>query len=198
MDERAATPGDRLGSLTAEEIGALLGREIELLRRFVRRRTGKHLRSREGVSDLVQSTLREVIHDRKDLSFSNSAALQAHVYQVAARKLLSKGRFHSAAKRELGREERIESFDEDEPALTNSRSSPSGVAARREELDRLRAAIDALEPRDRQILVLRKLLGVSTNEIASELKMAESTVRWRLGVVLTTLAVRLGGDSPDH
>jgi RNA polymerase sigma factor (sigma-70 family) len=140
----------------------------------------------------VQSTLREVMHDQDVLAFRDSAALQAHVYQVAARKLLSKGRFHSAAKREFGREERMESFDQDEPALLNSRSSPSGVAIRHEELDRLRAAIDALEPRDRQILVLRKLLGVSTNEIADELGIAESTVRWRLGVALTTLAVRLG------
>jgi RNA polymerase sigma factor (sigma-70 family) len=56
----------------------------------------------------------------------------------------------------------------------------------------LRAAIEELDEEDRQILVLRKLLDVPPSVVATELGLAESTIRWRLARTLAELAARLG------
>ena len=69
--------------------------------------------------------------------------------------------------------------------------SPTQSAARREDLDRLAAAVASLEERDRQIFVMRKLYDVPAKTIAAELGIAESTVRGRLHAIVTELASRL-------
>ena len=58
-------------------------------------------------------------------------------------------------------------------------------------LERLRSALDAHDPTDREILILRKLFDVPAQEIAERVGLSASTVRGRVAAAMTALAVRL-------
>jgi RNA polymerase sigma-70 factor (ECF subfamily) len=188
MDSRAAEL-ESTTPLSRERIGVLVERHHGMLRTYVRGRASPLVRSREGLSDIVQSTLRELCEDAGGLSFASEDAFLGWLYTVAAHKIVSKHRYHAADRRASGVEVPMPEGSGELPI--DESGSPTRSAARREDLDRLAAAVASLEERDRQIFVMRKLYDVPAKAIALELGMAESTVRGRLHAIVTELASRL-------
>lgn len=178
--------------LSADEVAALAERYLSFLRDHVRRLAGPLVRQRESLSDLVQSALRELFESAPGLAFESEAAFRSWLCTAATHKIVSKHRYHAAQRRAAEREEPLSGGLWDLAAESAVELSPPGAAARGEELERLRDAIDALDEQDRQIVVLRKLLDVPTPAIAERIGMPESTVRWRLARALVELATRLG------
>ena len=162
------------------------------LRAHVRLKTGPVLRSRESVSDIVQSALREACV-RGDRPFADEAGFRRYVYAVAARKIVSKSRRHSAEKRSPELERPL---SDGVSALVDPRASapsrsPSMNAERNEDLERLARAFAELDEEDQRILSMRRVFDIPVRDIARDLGMAESTVRWRLSVILANLSSRL-------
>jgi len=166
-----------------------IARVLPKLRAHVRLKTGPVLRSRESVSDIVQSALREACADREERAFANEASFRRYVYAVAARKIVSKSRRHRAEKRSPERE--LAFADREEARASAPSQSPSMHAERNEDLQRLARAFAELDETDQRILSMRRVFDVPVREIARELGMAESTVRWRLSVILANLASRM-------
>jgi RNA polymerase sigma-70 factor (ECF subfamily) len=73
-------------------------------------------------------------------------------------------------------------------------SSPSGRLRRREQRDRIQAALAALPERDREVLVLRYLEQLPVDEIASVLGLSEGAVYARHLRALQRLRLTLGDD----
>lgn len=183
------TPEPR--TLSRAEFDALLERHLPLLRSYVRLRAGARLRAREPIGDLVQSTLRELCEERTDFVYTSDAGFRRYLCTVATHKILSKNRYWEAGRRDV---ERQESALLDEVRQVGDSSlvrSPSRAAEHEEDLERLREAFDELNEVDRQILALRRIFDVPVSEIAAEVGLAESTVRWRLGVILSEIASKL-------
>jgi RNA polymerase sigma-70 factor (ECF subfamily) len=168
------------------------GRRIEdhvgLLRRYLRAKTGRVVRSKEPLSDLVQSVVREAWAARP-LAHEDDAAFLSWLCTIAAHKIISKNRYYSAERRDPSRERPIS--EEARVLSGGDETSPMQRAVRDEELDRLRRVLDDLDPLDREILILRRLFDVPTAEIARKVSLAPSTVRGRLGRVMTEIASRL-------
>lgn len=184
IDTQAAAP-----PLSRERIGVLVERHRVMLRTYVRGRASPLVRSRESLSDVVQSTLRELCEDASELAFASEAAFLGWLYTVAAHKIVSKHRYHAAEQRTSRREVSMPEDSRDLPI--DEGCSPTGCAARHEDLERLAAALARLGERDRQMFVMRKLFDVPASRIAQELGIAESTVRGRLHAIVTELASRL-------
>ena len=180
-------------ALAPAEVADLAERHIARLRAYVRLRAGSLLRSRESLSDVVQSTLRELLDGATGLEFANEAQFRCWLYTAATHKIVSKNRYWSAAMRNPDREQALsaELWDLPERDSGSPSRSPTRFVVHGEDLERLRAAFADLDEQDRRILAMRKLFDVPASTIAAELGIAESTVRWRLGVLMTELASRL-------
>lgn len=177
-------------ALTRAELETLLARHLAPLRSYVRLRSSAALRQVEPPSDVLQSALREIVARAETFRFTNDAAFRRWILTIALHKIVSKTRYHGAARRTPGRTEELASRLSEVPARDEgSRAgTPSRHAAHAEELERLQAALDRLDDEDREIVCLRRIFDVPTSEIATMLGLAESTVRWRLAQALTKLA----------
>ncbi|MBL8859800.1 MAG: sigma-70 family RNA polymerase sigma factor [Planctomycetes bacterium] len=181
-------------TLTRAELDALIERHLSVLRYYVRLRAGPLLRSKEPVSDIVQSTLREIIESGTGFVYSGDGAFRRWIHRIATNKIISKNRYHLAAMRNAAREESLASrvWDVAQPGGSSPDHSPSQHAVHVEDLERLQFAFDALDEEERQILSMRRIFDIPTPQIAEELGIAESTVRWRLATIVAKLASRMG------
>src|SRR5262249_51566162 len=153
---------------------------------------GPLLRAREPLSDVVQSTLREAWEARASFQYTGEAAFRGFLYTIAAHKIISRNRYWAAQKRAPENEEsQALLWDLPQSEGSSPSKSPTKHLIHEEEVERLRVAFLELDEQDQQIVSMRRIFDVPAAEIAKQLGIAESTVRWRLGVIQTELASRL-------
>lgn len=186
------------GSLPAVEV--LLERYLPELRAYVRLRAGPTVRARESVSDLVQSTCREVLANVDRFRWGGEVGFRRWLYASALRRIVDKHEFHRAQKRDverevthaaLGGEAATSPGPLDLGAYAASLSTPSGVAVAREQSERLERAFDALTDEQRELIVQSRLMGVSHDELAEGLGKSKGAVRVALHRALARLAAEL-------
>jgi len=173
--------------VTLVDYRPLLERHLGLLRTHMRGNAHAKLLRQEPVSDLVQSVVVEVLADAEGQTFADETAFRRWLWRVATNKILSKNRYWSAQRREQGRVHGLDAaLDRHDLAL-----APADQAEHSEDLERLSSAMDSLDDELREVLVLRRIFDVPPSVVASELGIAESTVRWRTAQALAQLAARL-------
>lgn len=200
LDARLASEASR-GDPPAIE--ALLARHLPGLRAYVRLRAGPAVRARESVSDVVQSTCREVLENLDRFRWGGETGFRRWLYTTALRRILNKHEFHTAQRRDMRRDvplqdaARVGASGEgrlpDLLAYAASLSTPSGVAIAREQAERIETAFDGLSDEQRELIVQSRLLGLSHREIAEASGRSEGAVRVALHRALVRLAALLDG-----
>lgn len=165
----------------------LLLRHQSRLRQMVVVRMDRQLAARVDPSDIVQDALAEAHRSMDDYLRRRPLPLYPWLRRLAWERLIQLHRQHvEAGKRSLLKERGMDLGLPDQSAmmlanrLFASGTSPSRHAIREETRDRVRAALDALTPRDREVLVLRFLEQLSTAETAAVLEVGEGAVKSRL------------------
>jgi RNA polymerase sigma-70 factor, ECF subfamily len=165
----------------------LLVRHQSRLRQMVVVRMDRQLAARVDPSDVVQDALAEAHRTMDDYLRRRPLPFYPWLRRLAWQRLIQLHRQHvEAGKRNLLRERGMDLGLPDQSAmmlanrLIASGTSPSRHAIREETRDRVRAALDELTPRDREVLVLRFLEQLSTAETAAVLEIGEGAVRSRL------------------
>lgn len=157
------------------------------LRKQVERRAGRLLLSRENISDLVQSTCRELLVRRERLRDDDPESFHRWAYTMTERKLADKGRFHQAEKRNALK-------TEGERELPSEAKSPIEELELREFAERLDGALERLSEADREVIINLRILEQPTAQLAAELGEKEATIRVRLHRAMARLAIALGAD----
>jgi RNA polymerase sigma-70 factor, ECF subfamily len=177
--ERAAT-----GDQTARQ--RLLARHRGRLRQMVALRIDRRMAARVDPSDVVQEARADAAQSLSDYLKTRPLPFYAWLRQFAWERLLQLHRHHLQAQRRRVAREEFRIFDlavESEAVLAerlvSSGSSPSAGLLAAELRDRVRSALEALEPRDREVLVLRYLEQLATKEIAAVLGISEAAVKTR-------------------
>jgi RNA polymerase sigma-70 factor (ECF subfamily) len=164
----------------------LLARHRSRLRRMIAVRIDPRLAGRVDPSDIVQETLLEAA--RKLPRFASERRLPFYPWlrELACEQLIRLHRHHlQAQRRSVTREENLslalseESTAELADFLAAGQSGPSQQAIREEIRHRVREALAQLDPRDREILVMRHLEQLEIAEIAAILQITESAVMMR-------------------
>ena len=173
-----------------EDLERLVANNLPQLREFVRRRAGARILTRESPSDVVQSACREVLEAADGIRWQGEAAFRSFLYTTTLRKLIDKQRFHARRKRRMSAEVPLVADELDDPARVD-RGTPSQCAVRAESLDRLQQELDRLPPEQRDLISMRRLFGLTTEEIAAELGISSGAVRARLSRAIARLAAQM-------
>src|SRR5947209_4110252 len=169
----------------AQARGRLLERHRPKLRRMVALRLDRRLAARVDPSDVVQESLAEAAGRLDDYVRDRPLPFYPWLRRIAVDHLADAGRRHlRAGRRSVEREEPAplpgESVAELADRLFARNSGPSARLRRQERRDRVRAALEALPERDREVLVLRYLEDLSTADTAAVLGVGEGAVKMRL------------------
>jgi RNA polymerase sigma-70 factor, ECF subfamily len=190
---------DRVGRGDPVARGQLLQRHRARLRRMIALRLDPRLAARLDPSDVVQETL--AVADRRLPDYLRDRPLPFYPWlrRLACDRLADLRRKHvRAGHRTVTREEPPPLPDASVLELADrlfARSgSPSARAQREERRERVRAGLNRLSDRDREVLVLRHLEQLATPEIAAVLEVNEAAVRTRHLRALRRLRDLLGPD----
>ncbi len=187
MDDRGDEAGDdelirRAGEGDATALAALFGRHRDRLEKMVRVRLNRQLLGRVDPDDVLQETYVDLAGQLGNYPGPEAMPVFLWLRLLTGQRLARVHRRHlGTAKRDAGRESpaRQGGAGEADAAsmadfLVGRLTSPSGAADRAERARIVRAAIDALEPLDREIISLRTFEGLSNGEAAAVLGLAKA------------------------
>jgi RNA polymerase sigma-70 factor (ECF subfamily) len=172
--------------------GELLLRYRDRLRRMIAVRADRRLAARVDPSDIVQEALTEATRHLSDYLRRRPLPFYPWLRRLAWERLAAAHRHHfQAGKRNLSREVSLANLVSGASALADrlaaSDTSPSGHVARKELRRRIEDALLQVDEHDREVLVLRYLEQLSTEETAAVLGITASGVRSRLMRALVQL-----------
>ena len=186
---RSAAEGDRtaVARLSEQYLPALQG--------YIRKHAGQAVVGRESSSDLAQSVCREAFQGLAEgrLEYRGEAAFRQWLYRAADHKILNRHRFWNAEKRDVKRELR----DAEDGAVTEAarhEATPSLEVMRDEAGQRVRASLDRLPERDREVIDLIHFRGFSHDQAAERLGITAAHSRVLLSRALARLTTRFEED----
>jgi RNA polymerase sigma-70 factor (ECF subfamily) len=149
-------------------------------------RLDRRVAVRVDPSDVVQEALGEAARKLPRYLRDPRAAFYPWLRQIVYERLVQVHRRHvQAEKRSVNREDPLriplpdESVSDLAERLIAGGTSPSSQFSRRQQHDRVRAALAASAPRDREVLVMMYLEQLSSQEIADVLGITPDAVRMR-------------------
>jgi len=165
----------------------------ERVRRIVRLRMGSELRSKLESMDLVQDVLMGALRDLGDFTYRNEGDFLRWLTRIAENELRDNFNKLHADKRDIRKEVRLDNHspstgkDLFRIAAPIDATTPSVIMSRKEELDRLEEAIDELKPEYREVIVLKRIEGLSYKEIGDKLGKSPDAVGMLLSRAMASL-----------
>jgi RNA polymerase sigma-70 factor (ECF subfamily) len=164
----------------------LLKRHRARLRTMIAVRMDRRLKARVDPSDVVQDVLDEANRNLDDFVRDRPLPFHAWLREIAWKRLVDLKRRHiEAAKRSVVREKDFDLGLSDESAaalvdrLASSGTSPSQNLMEEELRGEIRAALEALPPVDREVLILRYVERLSPSETAEALGISKNAASTR-------------------
>lgn len=170
----------RLRSGDAEAAGEFFQQHSDRLKRMVRLRLDRRLQGRLDASDVLQEAFFDVQKKAADLAGKPEMPAYLWLRLVTAERLLILHRHHLGAEmRDAAQEVSLRggmpnaSTHSLANLLLGRFTSPSQAAVRAERQLRLQAALDGMDPIDREILALRHFEDLSNAEAAAVLGLSK-------------------------
>jgi RNA polymerase sigma-70 factor, ECF subfamily len=175
---------------TVVALDELLARFLPELRAFVRLQAGPRILGKESDDDIVQSVCRDVLGDMSSFDYRGVKSFKKWLYISAQNKIYDKGKFYARQKRDVSREQQLDTNPQDYSGYQHL-LSPSRVAIASEEVQRLEDAFDELPADYARVISLAKIIGLNHAEIAEEMGRSETASRVLLHRALARLGTKL-------
>lgn len=171
----------------ADAVERLLDRHRDSLRRMIGMRLDQKIMRRVDVSDVVQDVLVEA--NRRLQTYLANPVMAFHLWirQIAKDRIIDAHRRHRvSAKRSIDREQPMaapgpvdQSTVELAAQLCDPELTPAAAATQRELAAQVQSAIELLEDRDKEIILMRHYEQLSNQEIAQTLGLTEPAASMR-------------------
>jgi RNA polymerase sigma-70 factor, ECF subfamily len=193
--------GARAGDPTA--IDQLLDRHRDSLRRMVGMRLDKQVTRRVDVSDVVQDVLVEANRRLQDYLENPAMAFHLWIRQIAKDRIIDAHRRHRvSAKRSVDREQPLaakgvidQSTMDLAGQLCDPQLTPAAAATQQELAVHVQSAIERLDDRNREIILMRHYEQLSNQDIAQVLGLTEPAASMRYLRALKRLRALLDDDT---
>ena len=177
--------GARAGDEQA--LDCLLDRHRDSLRKMIAMRLDHKLAQRLDVSDVVQDVLVEANRRLKDYLANPAMPFHLWIRQIAKDRIIDAHRRHRVSgKRSVDREQPLKAAGVVDQStldlaaqLVDRELTPAAAATQRELALHIQAAIDQLDERDREIILMRHYEQLSNQEVASALELTEPAASMR-------------------
>jgi RNA polymerase sigma-70 factor (ECF subfamily) len=170
----------------------------ERVRRIVRLRLDQKLRPKLDSVDVVQDALILAMGGLKDFTYKNEGDFLRWLSTIAENKLRDiLDKFHTE-KRDVHKEipfkkeGRITDGGSIGAAGPICTTTPSVIVSKKEALDKLEQSLDNLKPEYKQVILLKKIEGLSHTEIAERLGKNIGAVRMLLARAMAALTIAYG------
>jgi RNA polymerase sigma-70 factor (ECF subfamily) len=172
----------------------------ERVRRIIRFRLHQKLRSKLDSVDVVQDVLLLAMGGLKDFTYRSEGDFLRWLSRIAENKIRDIFDEFHAEKRDIRKEI---PFKEQRNITGGTKSAalgpmriptPSVIMCKKEALDRLEKALDELKPEYREVVVLKRIEGLSYDEIGERLGKSAKAVSMLLYRAMTTLTIAYGKD----
>jgi RNA polymerase sigma-70 factor (ECF subfamily) len=177
----------------------------ERLERMVSFRLDPRLRGRVEPSDVLQEAYIEIARRMGDYAANPTVSFFVWVRQLTLQTLVDIHRRHFREKRDptlevrLGRRTALSgTSDSIARVLLDQRTSPSQAAARAEEAEILRLALDSMDEIDREVLALRHFEQLGNGEVAEVLGLSVTAASNRYVRAMTRLGAILAKVRTDE
>lgn len=172
----------------------------ERVRRIIRFRLNQKLRSKLDSIDVVQDVLILAMGGLKDFTYRNEGDFLRWLSRIAENKLHNIFDEFRADKRDIRKEILFKEQRRSDgsafggaygPMVT---TTPSVIMSKKEALDRLEKALDELKPEYKEVVMLKRIEGLSYAEIAERLGKSSEAVGMLLCRAMTALTIAYGKD----
>ena len=152
------------------------------LRRLIAIRMGPALTARVDASDVVQETQAVIAKRIADFIERRPTSFRIWIRRKALEQLVDQQRRHiGSQKRSILKEQQMSDVSSIAIARKLLSNSPSQILSKIELQEQVRDLIDQLSDKDREMLSLRHVEGLSNNEVADLLAIDPNTGRQRYG-----------------
>lgn len=186
---------NKTSNASGPALGLLLTEHREKLNRMIRCRMDRRVQGRVDPSDVVQEACIEAVKRYSEFQQQTKMPFYLWLRFLTLQQLMIVHRKHLNVKmRSITNEDRIVGDLITAPnvaalaeMLSGTITSPSSAFQKKELQVRLHAALDALDPKDREILALRHFEQLNTVESAQVLDISEGLASTRYGRALRKL-----------
>lgn len=177
---------------------ALLERHREALRRMVGLRMDQLLKRRLDASDIVQDVLVDANRRLPDYLRERRLPFRVWLRHLARDRMIDAHRRHRVAeRRSLDRERPLNVAFSDRSsldlagALRDPTATPQAIAMRHELEARFRAAVEAMDEGDRDVILMRHFEQLANKEVAEALDISEAAAGMRYLRAIRRLKAKL-------
>lgn len=176
----------------ADAMSLLVRRHRDWLWRYARNRLSERVRAFHTSEDVVQEVLVQLLRNGPAFLPENDLQLRALLGKIVLHRILDLAEYAGAECREPERGERFPTsvVSRIGPA-EHSSNLPDRLAAAREEENRVRLAMELLEPEDRRVLLLRQYEGLPFAEVGERLGITPKAAAKRFERAVTRLGREL-------
>ena len=160
----------------------LVQRHRDALDHHIRLRVGTHLRTRLEIEDVFQETFAKALQSLESFRWQGECSFLRWLKSIAENQILALAKKHG----------RDQVLLVEKPELPREDDSPAVLVRRGERFDRLRSALDRLDPEYREVIVLARLKGLRLREVAERMHRSPNAVAHLLSRALTQLKETFG------
>ena len=174
---------DALNALYERVAGRLLG--------FIRLRLGRSLRTQLESRDILQATFLKSFEHLHQFEQSDTGSLMGWLARIAENEIRDRADYQQRQRRDARLEVPLETAHADIAAAMRSALTE---VLHDERAERLEDALESLEPRHREVIILRAFEELSFREIGARLAKSEDACRMLYARAMAALTMRMAGD----
>jgi RNA polymerase sigma-70 factor (ECF subfamily) len=167
---------ERIKGGDSEAFSALFGKYRRRLAVLIYYRMSPELRQHTEVDDILQETFLEASRQLDRFEYRGPGSFLAWLSRIADHKIVDAARFQARQRRDGG--ERLRFRSESNPGGPEPADfhTPSRIFLAEERVKRLLATMDALSAEQREVILLAKFEGLSSQEIAAKMGKSREAV----------------------